>query len=234
MRAVMRWCARLFLFAFLLPTASLAAAALSPVKIDRSAFAEDERVATTLHAIFDAKRFDEVAARRLMPVLLVDGLSPEEQDLYYELIQARFPIQIRSPYGPAFMLPPPDGAARDYMSLLKLVVESNNLQMTLDARWLAGGMQMKELVDISTFGQQLENAITTFVERKLAVNVTMGNALSGFTMLKDDLAKVRAQLAMTDIDTEKRGKGLIYAAMKNIDDKSGGAVPDDLYADFKQ
>jgi hypothetical protein len=226
-------CVRYVLLAVLLPAAAMAAAS-SPVKIDRSAFAEDERVATTLHAIFDAKRFDEVAARRLMPILLVDGLSPEEQDLYYEMIQARFPIQIRSPFGPVFALPPPDGAARDYMSLLKLVVESPNLQMTLDARWLAGGPQMKELVDISTFGQQLENAITTFVERKLSTNVTMGNALSGFTMLKDDLAKVRAQLAMTDIDTEKRGKALIFAAMKSIDDRSGGAVPDDLYADFKQ
>ncbi len=219
---------------FLLFAAPALALAAAPAFVpNRAGFAEDERVAVTLHAISEAKRFDEAAARRLMPILLVDGLSPEEQDIYYEIIAARTPIQIRAPFGPPFPLPPPDGAAREYMTLLKTVVESPNLQATLDARWLAGGREMKDLVDISTFGSQLNNAILTYVTRKLAADVTTGNVAEGFTALKDNVTKVRAQLAMTDIDTERRGKTLLYNALRDIDGRMSNSIPDELYADMK-
>ena len=63
---VMRRYAVLGLLLFLPPAAFAAAPAENPVKIDRSVYAEDQAVAVTLRAIFDAKRFDEVAARRLL------------------------------------------------------------------------------------------------------------------------------------------------------------------------
>ena len=219
------------LLLFALPAAAFAGE--GPVKIDRFAYVEDERVAVVLHTIFETKRFDEVTARRLMPLLLVDGLAPEEQDLYYEIVGARFPVSIRSPYGPVFVLPPPDGAARDYMGLLKTVVESTNLQATLETRWLTGGTQMKDLVDISTFGVQINNAIAVFVQTKLATSVTTGSPAEGFAALKGDLDKVRAQLAMTDIDTEKRGKALFYNVVRDMDGRANGAIPDEFYVDMK-
>lgn len=222
-----------FLGLLLCALPAFAFAGEGPVRIDRNAFIEDERVAVTLHAIFEAKRFDEVAARRLMPLLLVDGLSPEEQDFYYEIVGARFLVQIRTPFGPAFSLMPPDATARDYMGLLKTVVESPDLDATLNARWLTGGRQMKELVDISTFGAQLNTAIATFVQRKLATSVTTGSPAEGFVALKSDLDKVRAQLSMTDIDTEKRGKALFYSVVREMDSKVNGGIPDDFYADMK-
>jgi len=219
--------------ALLLPAISFAAAPNPNVVIDHKAFAEDRRVALTLKSIADSHQFDEAAARRLMPLLLIDGLVPEEQDLYYELIMARSPVEVRSPFGTPLQVPPPDGNARAYMSLLKLVVESPNLDATLDARWLTDSEGMRELVDISTLGTSLETIIGNYMARKFGQSWIKTGPQGGAIALRGDLAKLRMLLGQTDVDTERRGKTLAYNAIRQLDNVVKDAIPDEMYADLK-
>jgi hypothetical protein len=200
---------------------------------DHRAFAEDQRVATTLKAISDAKRFDETAARRFMPILLVDGLSIEEQDMYYEIVTARSPVQITSPFGPPFDLPPPDGAARDYMNTLRIVVDSPDVEKTLDGLWLAGPLKTKQLIDIASLGGPLTNTINTYMARKFAPVAKSSNAANGFAPLKDMIGQFQTQLAQTDIDTERRGRIMAYELLREMARDPATPMPEDAYAGLK-
>jgi hypothetical protein len=164
-----------------------------------------------------------------MPLLLVDGLTPEKLDLFYELLTARSPVELRSPYGPPIQIPPPDGYARAYMSLLKTVVDQPKLETTLDERWLMGPRPMKEVVDISTLGSVLTVAVTGYAIRKFGEAWMKGEADG----LRAELAKFKTQLSQTDADTERRGKTLGFNAMKELSGNIKGGIPEALYADLK-
>lgn len=200
---------------------------------DHKAYAEDQRVATTLKAISDLKRFDEAGARRFMPILLVDGLSIEEQDLYYEIITARSPVQITSPFGPPFDLPPPDGAARDYMNTLRIVVDSPDVQKTLDGLWLAGPQKMKQLIDIASLGGPLTNTIAVYMTRKFAAVAKAGSAADGNAPLKDTIMQLRDQLAQSDVDTDRRGRTMAYEILRDMARDPATPLSEDLYAGLK-
>jgi hypothetical protein len=200
---------------------------------DHRAFAEDQRVATTLKAIADAKRFDETAARRFMPILLVDGLSLEEQDLYYEIVIARSPVSITSPFGPPFDLPPPDGAAREYMNTLSIVVDSTDVQKTLDGLWLAGPQKLKQLIDIASLGGPLTNTINVYMTRKFTAVVKESNAGNGFAPLKDAIMQFRDQLAQSDIDTDRRGRTMAYNILRDMARDPATPMTEDLYAGLR-
>jgi hypothetical protein len=201
---------------------------------DRKAIAADDRVLAILKGLSDAHRFDERGARQFVPALLQDGLTPDEQDLFYEIVNARTPIEITSLDGHKFQLPAPDGAARDYLELLKQVLETKMLEQFLDRRWMQGAQPMKDIVDIATMGSILSRTLTTYVERKLAAAYKASNQENGFQPLKDELANADEQLAMDDAATERNGKLLLAASIKALERGSGTTVPAEIYTSLGQ
>jgi hypothetical protein len=207
-----------------------AASAQNPnYKPDHKALAADDHVLVILKGLSDAKHFDEQGARQFVPALLEDGLTPDEQDLFYEIVNARTPVEITSLDRHMFELPPPDGAARDYLLLLKQVLESNMLEGFLDARWMKGAQPMKDVVDISTMGTTLNQGLTGYVARKLAPAYMASNDANGFQPLKDEIAEVDRQLAMDDAATERSGKALMAAGIKALERNMGMPVPIEIY-----
>jgi hypothetical protein len=200
---------------------------------DHKAVAGDDNVLVVLKGISDAHHFDEDAARRFVPALLDDGITPDEQDLFYELVTARTPVSVTSLDHHTFDVPPPDGAARDYLELLKAVLESKMLQQYFDSRWMAGAQPMKDIVDISTMGSSLNNMLTGYVARKLAPALKESNAANGFQPVKDEIAKIHGQIAMNDAATERNGKLLIAASLKTLERNAGVPVPLDIYQSLR-
>lgn len=200
-----------------------------PWVADHKAVASEDHVLVVLKGISDAKHFDEDGARRFVPALLEDGITPDEQDLFYEIVNARTPVSVTSLDRHTFDVPPPDGAARDYLELLKAVLESNMLEQFFDTRWLAGPQRMKDIVDISTMGSALNNMLTGYVSRKLAPAFTASNTGNGFQPVKDEIDKIRAILAMDDAATERNGKVLLAGSLKTLERKSNETVPLDIY-----
>jgi hypothetical protein len=197
--------------------------------IDHKAFAEDLRVAAQLKAMSDARTFDETAARKLVPLMLVDGLVPEEQDMLYEFIAARSPVAITTRTNQRFDVPPPNGAARDYLTLLKTYAESSNVPALMDERWLMGPKPMKELFDMASFGPPVDHAVFVYVLRRFTISWMNGAAALG-----EEVSKFKAQLEQTDADTERRGKDIAYSAARDLDRDLNNAIPDELYAPLKR
>ena len=225
-----------FSAARLLPLAALvllaAPAIAAPAYVpDHKALAADDEVVFILKGASDAHRFDEVVARRFVPALLMDGLTTDEQDLFYELANARTPVTVTTEDNHSFEVPPPDGTARDYLNLLKTELDSVNLEPMLDARWLQGAQPMKDIVDLSGMGQTLSGAMTTFVARKLAA--AMADSADGVASLKDTLAKARMQMAQSNADTERSGKALLTAGLRTLERNTSAKIPADIYDSLK-
>lgn len=223
-------------FARILPLAatmlSFGAALAAPAYVpDHKALAADDDVVFILKSAADVHRFDEIVARRLVPMLLMDGLTTDEQDLLYELASARTPVAIRTGDNHNFDMPPPDANARDYLNLLKSALESTNLETMLDARWLQGAPQMKDIVDLSTMGQALNGAVATYVARKLAA--TLIDPANGETALKDLITKARMQMAQSDADTERGGKALLVAGLRTLERNTTTKISAEIYDSLK-
>jgi len=213
-------CLALAFAAALLSTAALAQnAALT----DQKAVVDDPKVAEVLKTTTGAREIDEKTARIFGPLLFQDGtLSVNERDLFLELLSTvSGVITISTPSGESFEVPVLSRQARAFMSLVS--------PPDLATLWLRGPAQMKQLVDITVLDPIITSRVVGYVRQRLSL-VWMESTLSeGYKPLRDDLSAAVRQLQATDAETERRGRALIFDAMRQLDRTNGGQIPKYLY-----
>src|SRR5882672_8303819 len=219
-----RWCSALAL-AMLAAAMALASAAgaqgLAPA--DQKAVVEDAQVAAILKAASGAATIDEATARKFGPLLFQDGLlTANERDLLLELFSnGSGKVTITPPDGDAFEVPPLSRQARAFLSLVT--------PPSLASLWLQGPAQMKTLVDITVLDPVITSQITAFIRQRLAL-VWMNSTISnGYKPIRDDLSAAVRQLQQTDPDTERRGRALVFDAVRQLERANSNSIPKYLY-----
>lgn len=210
------------LFAGALAFAS-AAGAQGALQADQKVVVEDPQIAAILKGAGAAATIDEAAARKFGPLLFQDGmLTLNERDLLLELFSnVSAKVTVTTPAGDSFEVPPLSRQARAFLSLVT--------PPDLSTLWLQGPAQMKTLVDITVLDSVVTPQITGFIRQRLALSWMHSTIANGYKPMRDDLSAAVRQLQQTDADTERRGRALVFDAVRQLDRANANSIPKYLY-----
>jgi hypothetical protein len=189
---------------------------------DPRAIVEDARIAELLKATSGAKEIDEKTARAFGPLIFQDGfLTVNERDLIVKLYNNTSVLTIVAPGGESFEVPVLSGQARAFLSLMT--------PPDLGRLWLRGPAQMKQLVDITVLDPLVTSRVVLYIRTRLALSWMDSTIANGYKPLRDNLSAAVRQLQQTDADTERRGRLIIFDAVRQLNRASSNPIPTYLY-----
>jgi len=189
---------------------------------DPRAIVEDLKVAELLKATSGTKEIDEKTVRVVGPLLLQDGtLTVNERDLLLKLFNNTGVLTVSAPGGESFDVPVLSREARAFLGLIS--------PPDLATLWLRGPAQMKQLVDITVLDPILTSRVVLYIRTRLALSWMDSTIANGYKPLRDNLSAAVRQLQQTDADTERRGRMMIFDAVRQLNRANSNAIPTYLY-----
>lgn len=213
----------------LLPSFAVAANSATAVvsATDRKITVEDPAVAAALRKSVGTQAISEEVAREFGPLLYLDKkLTPNESDLILELTGTTAgKITITDPRAQTFEVPVLSAGARDFLSLFD--------PPELNSLWLQGPASMKKFVDVTILNPHIQPEVVNFFGMNLYVSWRASVSMDNNRYIRETLRAAVNQFRASGPETERRGKALLYLAMKDVDAAVNNAIPNEIYLDLR-
>lgn len=194
---------------------------------DRKITVEDPGVAAALRKSVGTPAISEEVAREFGPLLYLDKkLTPNESDLILELAGTTTgKITITDPRAQTFEVPVLSAGARDFLSLFD--------PPELNSLWLKGPVEMKKFVDVTILNPHIQPEVVNFFGMNLYVSWRASVSMDNNRYIRETLKAAVSQFRLSGPETERRGKALLYLAMKDVDAAVSNAIPNEIYLDLR-